>query len=157
MRLSRGGCDARVTQSLVAPARAEPVAKPASGGEGIGLVRRFLVATSLGLALLAAPGATLAAPKAGCATAGGFELKTVQDAAALIFPHLLPGQFATQAALAAAIDAAYDDKRPDNMVCVKTLWGEHLNPNSHWYRVGVELLGEPTHLFLVEDNRANGS
>jgi hypothetical protein len=40
---------------------------------------------------------------------------------------------------------------------LKTMWGEALNPNSHWYQAGIEVLGSPTQRFFVADNRANAT
>ena len=41
------------------------------------------------------------------------------------------------------------------MVCIKTMWGEHLNPNSKWNLVGQDTLGEATIRYLYRDNTAN--
>jgi hypothetical protein len=107
-------------------------------------------------ALLLVPGAAAAADQDGCpAAAGGWTRALVSVAAAEFFDHLVPGQFATVAEFAAAIDAT-SDKDGDDWICRKSMWGADLNPQSHWYRVGFELgLGEPVHLLLVIDDRAN--
>ena len=33
------------------------------------------------------------------------------------------------------------------------MWGFELNPKSHWYQLGLDVLGEPVHLMLVKDDR----
>lgn len=105
--------------------------------------------------LLAAPAGVVAAPKSGCpAAASGWFLSSPTAAAADFFVHLIPGQFATADAFAEAIDAGVD-KNGDDQICVKLSWGDNLNPNSHWYRLGLELLGEPVHVMTVLDNNAN--
>jgi hypothetical protein len=84
----------------------------------------------------------------------GLAAAGVGGAAAAIFPHLLPGSpFADEGELAADIGAR-SDKNGDDQVCVKTLWGDHLNPKSHWSIVGYDTLGEPTILYLVRDDNA---
>jgi hypothetical protein len=119
-------------------------------------MRRVFLSPVVAVILLAMPAAVLAAPKDGCpAGAQGWQAMSVADAAALIHPHLFPGAFPTVDALVADIESRSDAKRPDDVVCVKEQWGEALNPNSHWYRVGVAVLGEPTHAFHVKDNTAN--
>ena len=45
----------------------------------------------------------------------------------------------------------------EGSICMKQMWGDSLNPNSHWYVVGVDVLGSPTVLTLTRDNNANGS
>jgi len=105
--------------------------------------------------MLAMPAAVAAANSDGCpAAAGGWERVLTSVAAAEFFDHLLPGQFATAADFAAAI-AASSDKDGDGWICRKLMWGDALNPQSHWYKLGWELLGEPTHVILTMDDRAN--
>jgi hypothetical protein len=95
-------------------------------------------------------------PKYGCPAGEGWDLVGVDQAAQEIFPNLLPGLYpwANAGELAEFIDST-EDRNNDNMVCMKTMWGDHLNPNSHWYRVGVALLGTPTIMYLLRDNTAN--
>ena len=59
-------------------------------------------------------------------------------------------------AFAAWLDGAYDGN-DDGLMCVQTAWGEALNPNAKWYRVGIELIGSPTQTFTPQDNNSNGS
>lgn len=102
-------------------------------------------------------GSAIAAPKTGCPAGEDWTESLVVDAAAAIWPALLdPSPWADEAAFASFLDATYD-RNGDDAVCVKTMWGDDLNPNSHWYRVGLELIGEPTQMFIVRDNNANGS
>lgn len=107
----------------------------------------FVLATLL-IAFAAAPVA--GAPPACPVT---WELATVHDTAVDFFPHLLPGQFDTAAEFEAVLAAA-EDADGDGWVCVKHLWGDALNPNSHWYRLGFEVgLNEPVHVILVKDEK----
>jgi hypothetical protein len=46
------------------------------------------------------------------------------------------------------------DRNGDGVICLKVMWGEDLNPNSHWYAVGLEAIGSPTEQFLPRDNNA---
>lgn len=115
------------------------------------LVCALACALVLGTAVAAA-----AAPKTGCPAAEDWTESTVEDAAGTIWPALLdPSPWPDEAAFAALI-AAYD-RNEDGAVCVKTGWGEDLNPNSKWYKLGIELLGSPTQTFIVRDNNSNGS
>jgi hypothetical protein len=99
-----------------------------------------------------------AAPKSGCPAAEGWSLWSVDQAADEIFPNLLRGLYPWEIVeeLAAVLDATYD-KNGDDMMCVKTMWGDHLNPNSHYYIVGVDLLGAPTIMYVPRDNTANAT
>lgn len=113
------------------------------------------------IALAAALSSTVSAsadPKNGCPAAEGWDLVGVGQAAQEIFPNLLPGLYpwANAGELAEFIDST-EDRNDDNMVCIKTMWGDHLNPKSHWYLVGVDLLGAPTIMYLLRDNTANAS
>ena len=80
------------------------------------------------------------------------------EAAELFFPHLWPNPFLpTQEALEADIDANFD-RNGDDEVCIRIGWGDTLNPNSHWSRVGLEgPLGEPVYSMWVNDNTANAN
>ena len=49
--------------------------------------------------------------------------------------------------------ASYD-RNGDGRVCIKTMWGDDLNPNAHWYRFGLDLLGSPVEQFLPRDNNS---
>lgn len=112
-----------------------------------------------GALLLLLIGATpaAAAPKSGCsAEASLWELASVEEATDIIWPALLdPAAFGSKTGLQGFI-AAYD-RDGDGDICLLTMWGEALNPNSHWYLVGVEILGSPTQQFFVRENTANGS
>jgi hypothetical protein len=117
---------------------------------------RLIVALVLALAMaLSFPVGAAADPKFGC-PAGEWGLWGVQEAAEEIFPNLLPGlhPFETVDEVAEAIDATFD-KNDDDNICLKIHWGDDLNPNSHWYKVGVELLGSPTIDYILRDNNAN--
>lgn len=73
-----------------------------------------------------------------------------------IWPALLDlSPWAGQQDFTAFIDAAFD-RNGDDSVCMKTMWGDELNSNSHWYQVGFEILGSPAQMFIVRDNNANG-
>ena len=119
---------------------------------------RLVLVTAVALiALLSATAGASAAQKAGCPAAEDWSLSGIDAAAAEIFPNLLPGYpWTTPEEFAEFLDATFD-KNGDDMMCVKTMWGEGLNPNSHWYIVGVDLLGAPTILYQLRDNTANAS
>lgn len=111
-----------------------------------------LLCAAIGTALLAGP--ALAAPKEGCPTGQGWEEWTVDGAAARIWPALLD-----QSAFPGGIEEfelAVDsyDRNGDGLVCIKVMWGEDLNPQSHWYQFGVDLLGSPVEQFLPRDNNS---
>jgi len=108
-----------------------------------------------GMLLLAGPAS--AEPKSGCPVGTGWEELTVESAAATVWPELLDqAPWANQQVFQEEIVRPYD-RNGDGSICMKTMWGEHLNPNSHWYLVGIEILGTPTQQFLASDNSANAS
>jgi hypothetical protein len=79
---------------------------------------------------------------------------TVEAAAARIWPSLLD-QTAFPGGLAEFEGAvASYDRNADGSVCIKTMWGEALNPQSYWYQVGIDLLGTPVEQFLPRDNNS---
>lgn len=110
--------------------------------------RRFALVYVLVLAMLVGSTAVAsAAPKTGC-PAGDWAESSVEVAATTIYGELVDsGPFGTLAEFIALIDAVYD-RNDDDSVCVKTMWGEDLNPKSHWYGIS---------LFIVRDNNSNGS
>jgi hypothetical protein len=118
---------------------------------------RLIVAVVLAVAMaLSFTASASADPKFGCPAAEDWGLWGVQEAAEEIFPNLLPGllPFETVEEVAEVIDAVYDNN-DDGNICLKIIWGDDLNPNSHWYKVGVELLGSPTIMYILRDNTAN--
>jgi hypothetical protein len=111
-----------------------------------------LACAAIGSALLA--GTAIAAPKEGCPAGQGWDEWTVEAAAARIWPALLD-----QSAFPGGLDEFEGvvrgyDRNGDGAVCIKTMWGEDLNPNSNWYRFGVEMLGSPVEQFLPRDNNS---
>lgn len=128
-----------------------------SGQRGMDMARRLVVVMLLvSTTLVGATATASAAPKTGCA-AGGWQELSVADAANLIFPGLIDPDAVggSPAALAVLLDGY--DVNNDDFICLKVLAGEQLNPNSHWYRVGMEVLGFPAPLFIFVDNPANAS
>ena len=115
------------------------------------------VAVILAAAAALAAGAS-AAPKSGCpATQSGWSEVSVGYAAERIWPGILDtspwhDDFDTFLAFVATYDRNDDDD-----VCLLVMWGEDLNPNSHWYKVGMELLGSPTEQYFVHENTANAA
>lgn len=109
------------------------------------------------LLALAVAGPASAAQKTGCGNnSSGWNLITVADAAAAMWPTLLdPSIFGSEAGLAEAI--AGEDDNGDDAVCMKQIWGDHLNPNSNWYIIGVDAIGSPTVASTIHDNNSNGS
>jgi hypothetical protein len=111
-----------------------------------------LASAAVGTALLA--GTALATPNTGCPAGQGWGEWDLEDAAERIWPKLIdqsafPGGIGD---LVTALDSY--DANMDDAVCVKIMWGEDLNPNSHWYRFGIELLGSPIEQFLPRDNNS---
>jgi hypothetical protein len=123
-----------------------------------------LTAGALLVAMLS--GATAAAQKTSC-PAGEWRLWAIEsDAGAsppvlgvadYFWPHLLNDLygFADAAEFAQVLEDLYD-KNGDGMVCGFERGGYDLNPKSHWYRYGMEAIGEPVHYLTVKDNAANG-
>lgn len=98
-----------------------------------------------------AAGLVLGANPGCAATQSGWSEKSVADAAGRIYPGLLNktpwptlGDFVLQ--------IATEDTNNDGDVCLLVMWGADLNPKSHWYKVGIELLGSPVEQFFVRDN-----
>ncbi len=103
-------------------------------------------------ACLAFPAVASAAQKIGCPNA--LELGEIDQIAADFFPHLFPGQFDTAEDFAASItDLA--DANGDGLACSRVFIFD--NPNSHLYKLGIELLGEPRHTLQITENNSNGS
>lgn len=119
--------------------------------------RSLALVGALALTLaVAAPAA--AAPKSGCsAEASLWERSSIEAANDTIWPALLdPSAIPDGEAGLEELIANYD-RNDDGDICLLTMWGENLNPKSHWYLVGLEVLGSPTQQFLLRDNTANGS
>jgi hypothetical protein len=116
-------------------------------------------ATLIALAAVISIGASAsAAPKTGCSDgASDWQEWTVEAVGARIWPALLdPSPWVDQADFTESSVRPLD-KNLDGNICFKIQWGTELNPNSHWYLVGIELLGSPTQQFLGRDNTANAS
>jgi hypothetical protein len=118
----------------------------------------MLVGGAVALLLVAMAAPVAAAPKSGCpATASGWAETSVGAATDRIWPGLLdPSAFPGGPSDLEAVIAA-EDRNDDGDVCLLVMWGEALNPRSHWYRVGIEILGSPTEQFFVHDNTANAA
>lgn len=119
---------------------------------------RLVWATLIALAALTSITASAsAAPKTGCPVGTGWNEMTVEEAAARTWPALLdPSPFADEAEYRESFVRPIDGDG-DGSICLKIMWGDKLNPNSHWYRVGIELIGTPTEQFIGHDNNANAS
>ena len=112
------------------------------------LMRRVV---SLLLAAALAVFAALPAAAAPPPCPASWQWATAERAATDFFPHLLPGPFASVADFETVLIADVGD---DDGLCIKLMWGYNLNPNSHWYQLGLNSpLGEPVHLMLVNDDR----
>jgi hypothetical protein len=110
------------------------------------------------VAALAASSVGSAAPKTSCANeTSGWTKVTTAAATDRIWPGLLDTSpwNGDKDAFEEVVESS--DKNGDGDVCLLVMWGEALNPNSHWYLVGVEVLGIPTEQYFVHDNNANGS
>jgi hypothetical protein len=110
---------------------------------------RLVWATIVALiALIAAAGGASAVPKTGCPVGTGWNEMTVEEVAARVWPALLDqSPWADEADFRESAVRPYD-RNGDGSICLKTQWGEELNPNAHWY--GVEQ-------FLPRDNTSNAS
>lgn len=116
--------------------------------------RVSLALACAGIATILVAGAAAAAPKTGCPEGQGWGEWTVEAAAERIWPALVnPEAFPGGMAELAALIGTYD-RNGDGSVCIKVMWGDDLNPNSHWYRFGLELLGSPVEQFLPRDNNS---
>jgi hypothetical protein len=99
------------------------------------------------IGVAAAP--ALAAPRAGCPSSeAGWKLASVEDVTRAIsgsdtelYDQLFP-----------SIDAL--DRNDDEDLCLAMRWGADLNPKSYWFRLGMELIGQPFDLFIPIDNVA---
>lgn len=109
------------------------------------------------IALIAAAGGASADPKTGCPVGSGWNEMTVEEVAARVWPALLDqSPWADEADFRESAVRPYD-RNGDGSICLKIHWGDQLNPNSHWYLVGVDVLGTPTEQFLPRDNTSNAS
>ncbi len=120
---------------------------------------RLVSATLIALAaFMSVTASASSAPANGCPAGEDWRIWEVEAAAAEIFPNLLPGLYPFESVdeLGDFLDATYD-RNGDDMICVKSIWGEDLNPNSHWYMVGVDLLGAPTIMYIPRDNTASAT
>lgn len=113
-----------------------------------------LVCTALATALLATSAS--ADQKTGCPNGQGFTDPPVGISAAAdyIFPILLDTSAFPGGVGDLAADLASYDRNGDGMLCLKSMWGDALNQNSHWYKVGVDVLGEPTTQVFAYDNNS---
>ena len=118
-------------------------------------MKRFLVPVVLvPFVLMTIAVSTVAGRNDGCPA--GWNEMTVDQAAAYIWPRLLAQDAFPdgQSELSDAIDATWN-KNGDDEVCMKVK--TFTNPNSRWYKVGMELIGSPTQYMNVVDNNANAS
>ena len=120
---------------------------------------RLLVSTAMAGSLsLAGVAAVAAAPHHGCsADASGWSEYGVEEAAEVIWDSVVnkdpfPGGVPDLAAALAGLD-----NNGDGDLCLMRLWGDALNPRSHWYKLGIELYGMPVIANYLRDNTANAS
>jgi hypothetical protein len=103
-------------------------------------------------------GTVSAAPKTGCPAAdSAWQLYTVEDAAARIWPALFDQSPWTDVVDFGDAAVRPQDRNGDGNVCMKITWGEDLNPNSHWYLLGLEVVGGPAEAFVWRDNNVAAS
>ena len=99
-------------------------------------------------ALLLVAGAASADPKTGCPVGTGWDELTVEEVAELVWPELLDqSPFADQEEFQELGVRPYD-RNGDGSICLKTQWGDDLNPNANWFGVFQ---------FLPRDNTAAAS
>ncbi len=109
------------------------------------LIGGVLVALALAVSLTVSASA---APKTGCPVGTGWDEKTVEEVAAIVWPALLDqSPWANEADFRESAVRPYD-RNTDGSMCLKTMWGEELNPNANWF--GVQL-------FHPRDNTASAS
>lgn len=115
------------------------------------VLRRLSRAAVSGLVLagvLALSGTAFAEPKTGCPVGEGWAELSVEVAAEEIWPELLDqSPWVDQVDFQESAVRPYD-RNDEGLICMKTMWGEDLNPNSNWYGV---------HQFLLKDNTSNAS
>jgi hypothetical protein len=117
---------------------------------------QFGISVALIVSAAMAPAAAHAAQESGCpADSGGWQLRTVGAVAADFFPHVFPDQWATVAQFETDYVEPFD-RNDDGLVCARVQVSDN-NPNAHWYRVGIEVLGEPTQFLTVKDNSGNAN
>ena len=87
----------------------------------------------------------------------GWNEMTVEEVAQRVWPALLDQSPWTDEADFRESAVRPIDANGDGSICLKIMWGEKLNPNSHWYGVGIDLIGTPTEQFIPRDNNANAS
>jgi hypothetical protein len=105
-------------------------------------------------------GTASAAQKTSCPS-GEWQLWDIHGPAGVaeyFWPHLLNDLygFADVNEFAQVLDDLYD-KNGDDKVCGFERGGDELNPKSHWYRLGIDMIGEPVHFISIKDNAANGT
>lgn len=119
-------------------------------------MRRSVVVSVLVCAVATGvPAVTAHASKPGCpAEASGARELTVEATADEIFEGLLEKPYVDVTELVAELRV--NDRNDDGRLCLLTRWGAHLNPNSNWYRIGVESdLEAPVTFFIAFDNNAS--
>jgi hypothetical protein len=106
------------------------------------------------------PGVASAAQKESCPASPWklWDIYGSEGVATYFWPYLFAEMygFANEAEFAQALDELYD-KNGDDKVCGHERGGDALNPKSHWYAVGIEITGYPTHFISIKDNAANGT
>jgi len=117
------------------------------------LVTGIVIAVIVAVAFTTGAGA---ARKTECPSGEWTEV-TLQQAAEAIWPTLLDPSPWSDLEDFRDTALALDDTNGEGSICMKQMWGDSLNPNSHWYVVGVDVLGSPTVLTLTRDNNGNGS
>lgn len=108
-------------------------------------------------ALVSITASASAAPKTGCPVGTGWNEMTVEAVAERVWPALLDQSPWVDEADFRESAVRPIDRNGDGSICLKIMWGEDLNPNSHWFGVGIDVLGTPLEQFLPRDNRANAS
>lgn len=97
------------------------------------------------LMTLASP--AMASPKSGCPVGTGWEQASVHEIAETIFDGLVDDPGVDLEFFRDNVIAPFD-RNGDQQLCLKTMWGDALNPNSNWYGISQ---------FLVRDNSSNAT
>jgi hypothetical protein len=108
-----------------------------------------------GLTLAGVAGVAAASHQGCSAEASGWSEYGIEEAAATIWDSVVakdafPGGIPDLAAALAGLD-----KNGDGDLCLLRIWGDDLNPNAHWYKVGLEVYGMPVTANYLRDNTAN--
>ena len=103
-------------------------------------------------AVMVSAGPRVGSAEAGCPARDSFSQMSVGEAAARMWPGILDKSPWTGEDDFRETSIRPFDRNGDGDICLSITQGEALNPNAHWYRVGVEIIGSPAELYMYSDN-----